>query len=178
MRRYDRAGHSLFEPVQIVDGPKTRAVIQRPPEIDRPGAEFSHPTMTCRVRRGSLVKPGMVLRLPSGDHYLVANHSATFDWVTFHMFRCDRQVTWTRPASTTDPLTGLPRKTGTPSLIGRPWVMWERVRRQFEDLNLRVAQEQHLFATGIDVQIEDLIDDMRVTRINTALGIKIVELQG
>lgn len=177
MRRYNKAGHAFFEPVQIVDGPRTRAIIHRPPLIDRPGAEFSHPAMTCRVPLSSLIHAGLVVRLPSKDHYLVADHSATIDWRTFHLFRCDRQVTWKRPSAATDALTGLP-KAGAPTTMGTPWVMWERMRRELTDLNLRINQEQHLMATGANLQLGDLIDGMRVTRINTALGVKVVELQG
>lgn len=177
MRRFSRVGGRLYEPVRIVGGPATRAIIHRPPEIDHPGAEFAYPSFTCRVQHTSLIRAGQVLRLPSGDHYLVAEHSATIDWKTFHLFRCDRQVDWQQPTPTLDPLTNLPKAAGLSEPV-RLWVMWERVRREFTDLNLRVNQERHLVATGADVELGHHIEGMRVDRISHALGIKILELQG
>lgn len=177
MRRFRRVGTGLFEPVQIVGGPRSRAIVQRPPDIDRPGAEFAHPTLSCRVPRDSLVKTGQVLELQGGDRYLVAEHSATIDWQTHHLFMCDRQVVWSRPTKTLDPVTRLP-KTGEPAEIARIWVMWERVRREFTDLTVRIDQETHLVATGAEVLPNDRLDGMLVKRVNHALGIQIVELQG
>lgn len=175
--RFSRSGSRLYEPVQILGGPTSRAIVQRPPDIDRPGAEFTHPSLTCRVRHGSLISTGQIVRLQGGSNYLVTNHSETADWVTHHLFRCDRQVTWTRLTTTVDPLTQLP-KASSPTSLGEIWVLWEKMRREFTDLSMRIAQENHLMVTGADVQLDDLIDDMRVKRVNRALGVNVVELQG
>lgn len=174
MRRFTRV---FSEPVQIIGGPKTRAVVHRPPDIDQPGAEFSYPSLTCRVKPKSLIDAGQVLRLQSGDHYLVADHSATVDWTTFHLFRCDRQVAWARPNTAIDRLTGQ-QKAAPPLALGTLWVMWEKVRREFTDLSLRVANERHLVATGADVLVGDTITGLTVDRVNQALGVKVVELKG
>lgn len=177
MTRFSRAGSRLFEPVWILNGPTTRAIVQRPPDIDRPGAEFTHPSLTCRVRRGSLLRTGQVVTLQGGSNYLVTNHSETADWVTHHLFRCDRQVSWSRVTTTIDPLTQLEKSSGS-SPLGNVWVLWEKMRREFTDLSMRIAQENHLMVTGADVQLDDLIDGMRVKRVNYALGVNVVELQG
>lgn len=177
MRRFNRVGTFAYEPLRIVGGPVTRAIIQRPPDIDRPGAEFTYPSPTLRVPHGSLVRTGQVVEIPGGDKYLVADHSRTIDWITHHLFRADRQVTWSRIGTVTDTRTGL-EKNDVPNDLGSVWVMWEKVRREFTDLNLRVDQENHLVATGADVQEDDLIAGMTVRRVNRALGIKIVELLG
>lgn len=178
MRRFDRAGGSFFEPLQIIDGPQTRGLIRRPPNVDRPGAEYAHPSLVLRVKPSSLVRAGHVVRLPGGGHYLVASHSETIDWRSHHLFRCDRQVSWQRPGVQLDSLTKLPTGGGAPQDLGPIWVMWERVRREFTDLTLRVAQERHLIATGADMKIGDRVEGMTVDRINIALGVKIVELKG
>lgn len=177
-RRFQRVGTGMFEPVQIEGGARTRAILQRPPDIDRPGAEYTYPSPTLRVKPDSLIQDGSVIRTQAGVRYLVAGHSATLDWVTHHLFRCDRQVTWARYTSTTDPVTQLQVTPATPTTIGFPWVMWEKVRREFTDLTLRVDQENHLLATGENVQLNDVIEGMTVKRVNRALGVTIVELQG
>ena len=178
MRQFGRVGKRFITSVKIVNGPHSRAIVQRPPDIDRPGVEFRYPALTCRVDRNSLVKSGQVVQLPNGDYYLVADHSKTADAHTHHLFRCDRQVVWSRMATIDDPLTGVAKADGPVVLADDLWVMWERVRREFADLTIRVEQETHLLATGADVQLGDLIDDMRVKRVNTALGVKILELEG
>lgn len=178
MRRFSRVGTGRFEPVQIMGGPKSRAIVQRPPDIDRPGAEYAHPTLSCRVAHNSLVNTGQVVRLQGGDHYLVCDHSATIDWRTHHLFMCDREVDWKRPAEVIDPLTKLKKQSGPPVELGTMWVMWERVRREFTDLNIRIDQETHLVATGAAIEIDDTLAGMKVKRVNRALGVNIVELQG
>ena len=176
MRRFSRVGSKLFEPVQIVGGPKSRAIVQRPPDIDRPGVEFNYPNLTCRVHHDSLIKSGQVISM-AGCYYLVADHSSTVDWVTHHLFRCDRQVSWARISTTTDPVTGVERNT-SPSSQGTLWVVWNRMRREFVDLNIRIAQETHMMVTGANVLLDDTIDGMTVKRVSQALGVKVVELQG
>lgn len=177
MREFNRINTKFYEPIQIVGGPPTRAIVQRPPDIDQPGVEFAAPSLTLRARPESLLQAGQVVRTKGGEHYLLAKHNATGDWKTLHMFWCDRQVSWTRPGSTVDPLTGL-TKTGTATNLGPIWIMWERVRREFTELALRVAQERHLAATGYDVRIGDVLNGMTVDRVNDALGIKVLELRG
>lgn len=176
MRRFNRVGATHFEPVWIEGGPKSRAILQRPPDIDRPGQEFAYPSPTLRVPPNSLVKSGQVIRTQAGMRYLVADHSATVDWVTHHLFNCDRQVDWATQTVTKDPVTGLEKVRGTTDPV-QIWVMWEKVRREFTDLNIRVNQETHLMLTGEDVKMNDLINGLKVVRVNRALGVNVVEIQ-
>lgn len=178
MRRFSRVGTMAYQPIQIVGGPSTRMIIQRPPDIDRPGSEFAAPSLVGRVAHGSLVRAGQVIRAPGGEHFLVANHSVMGDWRTFHLFHCDRQVAWSRWEKRTHPVTGLEIQDDKPTDLGMIWVMWEKVRREFTDLTLRVDQETHLVATGSDVKEQDRINGMTVSRVNVALGVNIVELKG
>lgn len=177
MREFRRSGDKFYEPIKIIGGPDTRAIIQRPPDIDQPGVEFAAPSLTLRVQRDSLVNAGQVVLTNGGEHYILAKHNETADWRTLHMFWCDRAVVWKRPGGGTDRLTGLPTA-GTPQVMGTIRVMWERVRREFTELALRVSQERHLVATGENVQIGDTLDNMVVDRVSTALGVRVVELRG
>jgi hypothetical protein len=178
MRALTGVGDRFFEPVQIVGGPRTRVIIHKPADVDNPADTFISPHFFARVKKNSLVKPGMVLFVPRiGDHFLIASHSSTQDFHTYNMFQCDRLVDWESPTNAIDPLTKLPKGDGSSELVGQIWVMWQRVRREFEDLNLRVAQERNLIATGADVQLRDTINGQVVDRIDTALGVKICELR-
>lgn len=176
MRRFNRVGARAFEPVRIVGGARTRAIIQRPADQDRPGVEFVYENLTCRVLPNSLMTSGQVIIPPDGQHYLVADHSSTVDWVTHHLFRCSRQVTWQRSGLGVDTLTGLTKAQGSPTTLGTPWVLWQRVRREITDLTIRIDQEAHLVATGVDVQPEDTLNGLRVKRVEIALGVRVVEL--
>lgn len=177
MRHLGRAGTRFNEPVQIIGGPQTIARIQRQQDKERVGAEFAYPKTTLRVMRNSILQPGMVVRLPGGEHFLVASHSATGEYRTHHCFPTDREVSWERPKTKINPISKQKETDGREAL-GMVWVMWERTRREFTDLTLRVAQENYLIATGADVALGDYLDGKLVKRVSTALDIKIVELQG
>lgn len=175
MRQFRKVGARFYEPIQIVGGPKTRAIVQRPQDGFKPSPEFDHPTTVMRVQRDSLVTPGQIIQTQDGAHFLVANHSPTVDFITYLLLRCDRQVTWQRATKEQDVVTGLD-KDGDILTLGRPWVMWERVRRELTDLTIRISQQNFVFATGEDIKINDLIDGRRVQRVDTALGICVAEV--
>jgi hypothetical protein len=151
-------------------------VILHPSDNTDPGIEFAYPKITLRVGRQSLVRAGDVVHT-DGGYFLVATHSNTEDYNNFHLFRCDRQVTWTRPATKLDPVTKQKVADGAPVTMGTPWVMWERNRREYADLPIRFNQETTLSATGSLVQIGDFLNGVRVSRVNEALGIRVLELQ-
>ena len=176
MRRLKQAADRFFETVHVEGGPTTRAVIKRPSDNDQPGVEFASPRLTARVMLNSLLKSGDVIRVADAERYLLADHSSTPEYRTHHMFPCDRQVPWTRKVEVIDPVTKLKKSDGQPVLIGNIWVMWERTRREFMDLSIRVAQESALVDTGADVKLGDLVAGMKVKRVNEALGIRILEL--
>lgn len=178
MREFHRITDRFYEPIKIIDGPDTRAIVARPPDIDQPGVEFAAPSLTMRVQRDSLIKAGQVVLTEGGEHYVLAKHNETTDWRTLHMFWCDRKVQWSRPAPGVDRLTGLKTIGGPPVLQGEIYVMWERVRREFTELALRISQERHLVATGANIQIGDIIDKMVVDRVSYSLGVRIAELRG
>jgi hypothetical protein len=179
VRSFGTGGGRFYEDVHIVDGPRTRATIQRADLKDNPQVEFAYPKIACRVLARSLLKPGQVVLLKGGEHYLTTDHSATGDYRVLHLFLTDRQVVWSRKAVTTDILTGLAKATpGDPDPIGNPiWVMWERVRRQFPDTAAHMNVDNNLIATGYPVQLNDFIDGKVVKRVDQALGVWIVEVQ-
>lgn len=177
MRSLAGVGDKFYEPIRIVGGARTRARIQRTSDGDQPGAEFSLPTTTLRVDRKSIIQSGMVVQLPGDELFLVADHSQTGQYRTHHLFPADREVTWTRRKTKADPVTKLTQPDGEDDL-GTIWVMWERTRREFMDLSLRIAQENYLVATGAAVAIGDYVDGKLVRRVSLAMGVRVLELQG
>jgi hypothetical protein len=171
-----RVGDRFNEPIKIVGGPKTVGRIQRS-DGGEPGAEFALPKTNLRVNRRSLIRAGQVVQAPGGDHFLVAEHSETGEYRTHHLFPTDRRVEWTRQTVKIHPVSKQQVGSGKEEL-GTLWVMWERTRREFMDLSIRIAQENYLIATGADVQLGDYIDGKLVKRVNHALGVRILELQG
>lgn len=176
MSRLKRVSGRFEQPIKIVGGPRTVGIIHLPSDLTDPGIEFAYPKMGLRVGRRSLVRPGHVVETDSG-YFLVAHHSQTPDYKSFYLLQCDRQVTWTRPISTTDAVTGLETSGGAPSNLGDLWVLWERNRREYADLPIRFNQETTLSATGSAVEIGDMLDGRKVTRVNETLGIRVLELQ-
>ena len=176
MTRLNRSSTRLETPVRVVGGPRTVGVIQLPSDTSDPGIEFAYPKMSIRVGRRSLLRAGMIIQSESG-HHLLADHSVTADYKTFYMLECDRQVAWTRPAGAVDPISKLKTTGGPPAALGQIWVLWERNRREYADLPIRFNQETTLSATGDDVQIGDMLDGRKVTRVNESLGIRVLELQ-
>lgn len=176
MTRLRRTSARLETPVKVVGGPRTVGVIQLPSDTSDPGIEFAYPKMAIRVGRRSLLRAGLVIETEGGFH-LLADHSASQDYKTFYMLGCDRQVTWTRPVPAIDPISLLPTSGSTPTDLGLIWVIWERNRREYADLPIRFNQETTLSATGADVQIGDMLDGRKVTRVNMSLGIRVLELQ-
>ena len=165
------------ETFRVLGGPRLVGRIHRPSDTDRPGVEFATPKTTLRVSNRSIVKPRMVIETPGGDKYLVADHSRQKDYNTYHLFETDRQVEWKRGQTVQDPVTKRDIAV-SPQTMGTIWVMWERARREFMDLNIRVSQDSSLIATGADLQINDTVDGMIVRRVSQALGVTVAELQG
>lgn len=177
MPRLGHVGECFNEPVKIVGGARTVARIQRSSDGDQPGVEFAAPKTVLRVRPHSILTAGLVVELPGGDKGLLADHSAQADYRTLHFFQTDRQVKWERPNKTVNPVS-LQKQDAPPTNMGNIWVMWERTRREFMDLAIRIAQENYLVATGAPVEKGDYVDGKLVRRVAHALGIRILELQG
>jgi hypothetical protein len=166
-------GDRLFEPVQIIGGAHTRAIIHRPTDTFNPGDQFLLPKLSARVRSESLVAVGQVLLLTGGGHYLVGTHSDEVPgWKTFVLLRCDRQVDWQSGTTIEDGLTGLD-KASTPADMGSMWVYWERQLQARQDTQVRIPDVEYLVATGAAVRQGDTLDGKTVVRTETALGLTV-----
>jgi hypothetical protein len=174
MRSFLTANDRAFKTVQILGGPRTRAVIQPVGDQVTLNDQFLTPKQVMRVRPDSLIKAGQVL-IYNGDHYLVGDLSTTSEWQSFVLFHCDRQVDWERSSTGTDPTTGLATSSGALNLQGQPWVYWERVLRAPYDNTTRIPNIDYIVATGeMGIQKDDLIGGRSIVRYDTSLGLLIL----
>lgn len=176
MSRFRYVNERNVEQIRVVGGPATRGIIFHPPDQEDPGVEFGTRRLTLRVRPDSLIRTGQVIQCTSG-RFVVADFNVNGDYRNHLLFQVDRLVTWTRLVSEEDPLTGLPRKAGEPENLGKIWVLWQRQRREYMDLPIRANQETTMTVTGSHLEVGDFLDGKRVSRVNLALGIRVVELQ-
>jgi hypothetical protein len=174
MRSFLTANDRFFKPIQILNGPRTRAVIQPVGDTPMVNDQFLTPKQVMRVRPDSLIRAGQVI-VYNDDHFLVGDLSTTSEWKSFLLFHCDRQVDWQRATTTTDPTTGLEAAgSSNPALIGQPWVYWERVLRAPYDETTRIPNIDYIVATGEAVQKTDLIGGRNIVRYDNALGLLIL----
>lgn len=176
MRSFLTAGDRAFKTVQILGGPRTRAIIHPASDTPTLNDQFLFPKQLMKVKPGSLIKAGQVI-VYNGEHYLAGELASASDWQTFVLFHCDRQIAWTRPTTGTDPTTGLAQSSGEPATVGNPWVYWERVLRAPYDEATRLPNIDYIVATGENVLQTDLIAGRTIVRYDTSLGILILGLK-
>lgn len=167
----------FYEPVQIHNGPESRGIFSTASEQDQPNFEFSSQKLIMRAARDTLCAVGnVILRPKTGERFLLGIHTQTNSYKVFRALKADRLVTWTREATSNDPLTGEPITTGNTSL-GSIWVLWDMIRREAPDFGFQVQEERNLVITGEDIQLGDMLDGQEVKRVNIAMGLRIVQVQ-
>jgi hypothetical protein len=179
MARHFGPSDRYQEDIQILDGARTRGSIRRITEDKQPNFEFSNEKTILRVRRDSLIQTAQVVqRVNTGQLYLTADHTETGDYRVHRLLRCSRQVLWTRKQTVIDPVSRREvADDSPPTELGNIHVMWDIVRRENPDFVMQVAEQRSLVATNEDIQLGDWLDGQEVKRLNTALGIKIAEVQ-
>lgn len=164
----------LFEPVQIVGGAHTRAIIHRATDTASPGDSFLIPKLECRVRSDSLLSVGSIITVTGGGVYLLGTHSSEIPgWKQFMMLPCDRQVDWKSSEQVMDTLTGVAKGT-TPIDRGMIWVYWERQVQARVDLEVRIPDVTFLIATASPVLQGDTLNGMTVVRAERGIGLNVL----
>lgn len=154
-------------------------VLAEPGQGEVPAYQFNLPRRLLRVEHHLPVRPGQVLRTELGTVYMVGRHGdsearggALFR--TFRLFEADNQYTWKRRGKAIDPVTRLPKDTG---LVDQPmvWGAYEPMPEMF-DRQLRSSFETARFITTADVQEDDVVNGMKVARVDMQLGLRLVML--
>lgn len=178
MRDFSDHGGRLFQPVQILGGACSRAIIQSAPDSGAVNDQFIMPRVTCRVKATSMVKTGCVIQTQDGKKFLVCDHQTNLIWRTHLLLPCDRQVVWERANVVTDAVTGLSKAdTGPPTLMGNPWVYWERPAQLQTDRVTRIPDVDYAVATGSPIQLGDTIDGHNIVRFDLAMGVTILGIR-
>lgn len=121
----------------------------------------------------------MVLKTEMGSVYMVGRHGDSEQgdgtlFRTYRLFEAERQFTWLRRSKVIDPVTRLARDTGKTDK-GLIWGAFEPSPEMF-DRQLRSSFETGRFITNADVQEDDIVNDMKVSRVDMQLGLRLVAL--
>lgn len=144
--------------------------------------DFTEPRLVMRLRFDSVVGTGDVVVDPAGRRYLLADHdeNSVYDTVLYKSHRCfkmNKQVRWEREASSTvDTLTGLTKSTGK-TLIGEIDALIEQFSREDLDGAIKVREQTRRLVTGAEIQLNDIVDNMVVKRLDKSLGVWLAEIE-
>lgn len=177
MRNFGSVGDRFLSDMRTLAGGAFRGTIM--PATDQEGSsfDFSTPRLVLRVRQDAIVRTRDVITTQSGERYIVADHYAGEPgWRSHRLFRAEKLMSWKRPVSGLDVVTGLPKAGGTPTDKGQIWVTTEMARRQFSDPGLKIPIERLVIVTGSEVLANDTLDGKSVTRVNVELGLSVLEI--
>lgn len=154
-----------------------QGVIGETEQNSQPNYIFSTPRRVLRVKTPGLVKPGIAVRTPSNEIYLVGDNGPSETsrgvlWESFRLFHANFQVNWKRRKKIIDPVTTLERDDGVEDM-GTVWAVLEEIDREVPDRKLGASFELSRFLTAADVRADDLIDNRTVTRSDVQLGLRV-----
>lgn len=140
---------------------------------------FTLPRRLLRVETRMPVTTGMVLRTPEGTVFMVGAHGAAEThqgalYKNFRLFEATGQFSWQRRGKEIDPATRLPRDSGLQDLPAI-WGAYEPTPEMF-DRQMRTSFEAGRFITTADVQLNDVVDGKKVSRVDVQLGLRICVL--
>lgn len=176
MRNFGNVGDRFLTDLKTSAGSRFRGTIMPASDLEGSSFDFSSPRLILRVRSDALVGVRDMILSQTGERFLVAEHyAAEAGWRSHRLFKAERQLTWRRPTKTIDPVTKLEKASGGTDM-GLIWATTEIARRQFSDPGLKVPIERLSIVTNALVRANDTLDGMSVTRVNTELGLSILEI--
>lgn len=120
---------------------------------------------------------GQVILDHIGQHFLLGALDTTVHYVSYQMYLCTDIVTWRRETAVVDTLTGLQKSVGeAPVGPGQFWGLVELLNREVSSRNIKAAEETKRVLTGEPVQLNDVVNGMRVKKINMSHGIRVLEV--
>lgn len=145
------------------------------------GYDFSFPRRLLRVSADCPIKTLDAIIDVMGRRYLVADHDGAFsyneiEYRSHMLIPLVKEVSWKREVTVVDPLTQLKKSSGKADL-GMIWILPERVNREMADTTARVKEETITVFTASKLELNDIVDDMIVKRINVVRGVYLAEMQ-
>jgi hypothetical protein len=181
MPSLQRADDRFGTPLTVLEGGSGQftGVITEPNQGEVPAYLFNLPRRLLRVSASLPVKPGMVVRGTGGTVWMLGEHgdAETNQGIIFRslvMFEATQQFTWQKRSKVKDKITGLDKDAG---LVAQPsiWGCYEPSPEMF-DRQLHSNFETARLITTADVQRDDVVNGMKVNRVDVQLGVRIVTL--
>lgn len=154
------------------------------PSDDTPGVsyDFSEPRITIRVRHDSVINVGDVVVDPAGRRYLLATHDEPSIqnkvlYRTLLAFGLNARPMWQRQSTgVIDPLTQL-EKSGVKEDLGEIDALIEMYGREDMDFAIKVREQTRRLVTNAPIQLNDIVDNMVVKRVDRAVGVWVAEIE-
>ena len=154
-------------------------ILAEPGQGDVPSYQFNLPRRLLRVAPDMPIQTGMIVRSPEGTVFMVGRHGDSEVrqgriFRTFRLFEAERQFSWKKRGKVIDPVTRLERDS---SLVDQVdiWGAYEPSPEMF-DRQLRASFELARFITNADVQKDDVVNGMKVSRVDMQLGLRLCTL--
>lgn len=164
----------------VIDGGTgvVRGELSETEQNSQPSYVFVAPRHVFRTKHPSVVKPGMVLRSPAGEVFIVGDNGPSETrfgtiWESFRLFEATGQYLWTRRNKVIDPITKQERDTGVPLPLGLIWAALEPMDRLQIDREIHISFDQARIITGSPIRLDDLVDNRPVTKLDKQLGVSI-----
>lgn len=144
----------------------------------QPSYIFVVPRHVLRTPFPTAVKPGMVLRAPAGDVFIVGENgpsetrSGTI-WQSFRLFEASGQYEWKRRVKVIDAITKQWKDTGTFTTPVKIWATIEPLDRLQFDREIHYSFEQFRIITGQPIKNDDIVDNRTVSKLDKQLGLSI-----
>lgn len=179
MASLSKVGRRFEVPFTIVEGGSgvVRGVVSEADQKQIPVYAFVNPRHVLRTPLKTALRSGMVLRSPAGTHYIVGNNGPSEQpegtiWQSWRLFEATAQVQWKRRVKVIDTITQLERDDGYTDPV-TIWAAIEPIDREVSDFRMSASFEQSRVITGKQILHDDLINDRKVTRAESALGVTI-----
>lgn len=151
-------------PLITLDGYRFRGQLTAP-DIANVAKKFTFPRRMLIVPKGVTLPLGSVFRTLEGEMFLLGDNGTNslpfLGYRTYKCFKVDAVMTWQRPVTTIDPLTGLAMSASKQSL-GSIYGTLEPLEES-EDY-LKVAEQKWRLLCGVDLALNDLIDGKYTVR--------------
>jgi hypothetical protein len=135
--------------------------------------DFAQVAKMLQTQRGSVANPGDTV-LDLGNRFVLGYFSDGVNDAIFRMFRTPFNAEVTRMLTGKDPVTQLDR-TNRPTVIGTCWydALWLGLGSDFGDHK----RKRYRIVTGFPLQVNDVVNDMKVTSVRTEQGVTIAEAE-
>ena len=159
--------------LRTVEGHQFRGEFGDPGAYPRPRKEIQNlPHRALVTGRGAIAKSGDLVSF-AGVQYLLAGQHVLMDTKRFLAIEINTTLSWKRTVEVTDPVTKM-KKDDDPQTIDPALPAVIEPQRSIEEAKFLQSQ-MRVFTAG-DVQLGDLLDGMKVLRVDDLFGVRMLEI--